>query len=140
MRRLGIAVSFLVVGTLGCAPRSTGLPAEPVRPPASDRRSSKQAESKSIRIAHREFERLTGLPERQQYDSYRCEFWFYDTLADGSNFAKLTEADRKALKATVGDAAFFLHRFTPKGAGDRIHEVFVSEDGTTVVGAREVDA
>jgi hypothetical protein len=84
-------------------------------------------------------ERLTGLPERQQYDGYECEVWFYDTLADGSNFAKLTEADRKALKAMVGDAAFFLHRLTPKGAGGRIHEVFVSKDGTTVLGAREAD-
>jgi len=128
MRRIGIATWALLIGACTFGTRPPDL--------AADTGPSKQAESDSIRTAHREFERRTGLTERQQYDSYRCEVWFYDSLGDRSNFGKLTEADRKDLKATVGGGPFFLHRFTPKKAGGRVHEVFVSKDGTAVLGAR----
>jgi len=98
---------------------------------------SKQEESDSVALAHKKLERLVGLNERQQYDRYVCEFWFYESIADPSDFARLSEEAKKELKKLVGGRAFFLHRFTPKEKTGLLYEVLVSADGQTVIGTQK---
>lgn len=119
-----ILTVILAVGCLSVAlPANAGLP-------------SKQAESNSIDTAHKEMVRLTGLSVQQQYDYFRCQLWFYESVSDESDFAQLTQEDKKELEKIVGERAFFLHRFTPKQKGGSIYEILVSENGATVYGTR----
>ena len=97
---------------------------------------SKKAASDSIQVAHTEMKRLSGLDERAQYDRFVCEFWYYESITGRSNFAKLTDAERKELEKVVKDQAFFLHRFTSKEKRAVTYEIFVSEDGAAVIGSR----
>lgn len=97
---------------------------------------SKEAAADSIRTAHDAMVRISGLSERQQYDQFVCEFWFYESLSDKSNFGKLTDDDRKELRKIVGKQSFFLHRFTPKAEGGTVYEIFITEDGAKVLGSR----
>ncbi len=98
---------------------------------------SKQEESDSVALAHKELKRLVGLNERQQCDRYVCEFWFYESVADPTDFARLSKEEKNELKKFVGERAFFLHRFTPKEKTGLRYEVLVSADGQTVIGAQK---
>ena len=98
---------------------------------------SKQAESDSLEVAHRELQRLTGLDEKAQYERLVCEFWFYESVDDPTNFARLNEDEKKALKKIVGGRPYFLHRYTPKKKGAEVFEVLIGEDGKTVLGVQK---
>ncbi len=98
---------------------------------------SKQAESDSLEVAHRELKRMTGLDTKAQYERFECEFWFYGSVDDPTNFARLKEEEKKELKKIVGSRPFFLHRYTPKKKGSEVLEVFIGDDGKTVIGAQK---
>jgi len=97
---------------------------------------SKQAESDSVEIAHRELQRMTGLNTKEQYDRFSCEFWFYESFDDPTNFARLKEEEKNELKKLVGSRSFFLHRYTSKNRSE-VFEVIIGDDGKTVLGAQK---
>ena len=97
---------------------------------------SKQAESDSLAVAQLEFQRMTSLNSKSQYERFVREFWFYESVDDSANFAQLNNDDKKNLKKLIGSRAFFLHRYTPK-KGTGVIEVYISDDGRTLLGTQK---
>ena len=109
-----------------------------VAPLSAADRPSKRTESASINTAHKEAERNTKLSYQGVYAAYKCEFFFYTSLRDPNNFGALTDQDRKDLAPILGTASFFLYRFTSKTGSEPLLEVFVSEDGKTIISQRSM--
>jgi hypothetical protein len=97
---------------------------------------SKSAKSKSLKTAHAEAEKITKLSYEGVYRVYRCELFFYGSLADRHNFGGLEKADRAELQPRLDSSSFFLHRFTPKDEKKSGFEIFVSENGTKILWKR----
>ena len=97
---------------------------------------SKSAESESIKTAHTEAEKMTGLSYEGVHRKHHCEVFFYSSLEDRNDFGKLKEFDRTELRHHLGDSSFFLHRFTPKDPKKPGFEIFVSGDGTKILWKR----
>jgi hypothetical protein len=98
---------------------------------------TKMAEIESIQTAHTVTEKITGLSYEGVYGAYHCEVFFYSSLRDRSNFAKLEKVDLTELQPKLGDSSFFLHRFTPKDPKKAGFEIFVSKEGTKILWKRD---
>ena len=98
---------------------------------------SKEAESDSLIVAHRELQRITGLDMKAQYDYFTCELWFYESIDDAANLGRLKDQEKEEMKRLVGNLPFFLHRYTSKTKRSEVFEVVIGNDGKTVISIKK---
>ena len=99
---------------------------------------SSPAEAASIEIAQNAASKATKLKVHELVDQFDYKIFFYNSLNDEGNYAKLSENDRRNLRSRVGNGPFFLHRFSDKGGNNEVLDVFVSGDGKRVLHQRVV--